>query len=434
MQLNTIADALSGLQDNQEYMNVIGNNIANVNTTGYKSQSIRFEDLLNQTISYGSAANAPLQGTNPLQFGLGAGQGAINLINTQGSVQDTGRLTDMAIQGGGYFVTSNGAQNFYTRDGSFSVSPDGTLENAATGQSVMGWTSVLANGSVDTTTPLNALKIPLNSQFAAATTTVTMAGNLDTTQGVYVPASAGPPPVAASGGSFQTPITIYDSQGQSHQLTLTLQKTATDTWSYAVAAPGGATTDITSVTGGTGSLTFDSTGALTAPTTMPSLTINYAAAVGSSTATAPQTVTLDISKVSQLAEASQVNTANVDGTPGGTIATFTVSNAGLITAVYSNGSSRSIGQMALADFRNPDGLLREGNNLYTPGVNSGAPQYGQPGIGSLGKINTGQLEGSNVDLAAQFAEMIQAQQGFNANTKVVTTTNQMLQSIIGIIP
>lgn len=432
MQLNTIADALSGLQDNQQFMNVIGNNIANVNTTGYKSQSIRFEDLLNQTISYGSAANAPLQGTNPLQFGMGAGQGAINLINTQGSVEDTGRLTDMAIQGGGYFVTSNGIQNYYTRDGSFSVAPDGTLENAATGQSVMGWTSVLPSGSIDTTTPLSALKIPLNSQFAAATTTITMAGNLDTTQGVYVAAQPGPPAVPASGGSFQTPITIYDSQGQSHQLTLTLEKTATNTWSYTVAAPTGAT-DITSVGSNTGSLTFSATGALTAPTTMPALTVNYATTTGANVSN-PQTVTLDISKVSQLAEASQVNTANVDGTPGGTIATFTVGTAGLITAVYSNGSSRAIGQMALADFRNPDGLLREGSNLYAPGVNSGAPQFGQPGIGSLGTINTGQLEGSNVDLAAQFAEMIQAQQGFNANTKVVTTTNQMLQSIIGIIP
>ncbi|HXT34186.1 MAG TPA: flagellar hook-basal body complex protein, partial [Chloroflexota bacterium] len=122
------------------------------------------------------------------------------------------------------------------------------------------------------------------------------------------------------------------------------------------------------------------------------------------------------------------------GTPGGTLATYSVAKDGTITAVYSNGNSKVIGQLALADFRNTDGLIREGSNLFSAGINSGQPQVGQAGVGTLGTIGTGQLEGSNVDLAAQFAEMIQAQQGFNANTKVVTTTNSMLQAVISIVP
>jgi flagellar hook protein FlgE len=222
-------------------------------------------------------------------------------------------------------------------------------------------------------------------------------------------------------------MTVYDSQGFAHQLDVTMQKTSNNNWSFNIAAPAGAT-DITNITGNTGTLTFDANGNLTAPATSPTLAISYA------NGTNPGSVTVDLSKISQLSETSQVNVATADGSTGGTLATFSVGKNGLITAVYSNGTSKSIGQMAVADFRNPDGLERDGNNLFSVGTNSGSPQVGIAGVGSLGTISTGQLEGSNVDLAAQFAQMIQAQQGFNANTKVVTTTNNMLQSVISIVP
>jgi flagellar hook protein FlgE len=422
MPLNSMADALSGLQANQEFMNVVGNNIANVNTVAYKTQNIVFSDLLSQNLGFGSTSTAGgLEGTNPTQIGLGVGMGATEMVNTQGSVQDTGRLTDMAIQGGGYFVVNNGQTNLFTRDGSFNVAPDGTLESGSTGMTVQGWMQLNADGTVNSTAPMSSIKIPLNSQNAGATTGITLAGNLDASQAVF---AAGTPP---TGGQFSTTITVYDSQGTAHQLDATFQKTATNTWSYSVASPTG-NTDITNITGNTGSLTFDANGALTSPTTQPTLAITYA------NGTAAGAVTLDMSKVSQLAENSQVNVATVDGTSGGTLSTFSVANNGTITAVYSNGNTKVIGQMALADFRNPDGLIRQGNNLYATGINSGQPQYGQAGVGTLGTIDTGQLEGSNVDLAAQFAQMIQAQQGFNANTKVVTTTNNMLQAVISIMP
>jgi flagellar hook protein FlgE len=222
-------------------------------------------------------------------------------------------------------------------------------------------------------------------------------------------------------------MTVYDSQGTAHQINLTLQKTATNTWSYAIAAPTGST-DITALTGGTGSMTFNANGVLTAPATSPTLAITYA------NGTAAGSITVDLSKISQINSPSQINPSSIDGTPGGTLSTYSVGKNGVVTAVYSNGLSKAVGQIALADFRNPDDLQREGNNLYAAGVNSGSPQIGHAGSGTLGPIATGQLEGSNVDLAAQFGNMIQAQQGFNANTKVVTTTNNMLQSRISIVP
>lgn len=421
MTLNTMADALSGLQTNQQYMNTVGNNIANVNTIGYKSQSIRFDDLLNQTLQYGATASGGQEGIDPVQIGMGVGNASIDLIQTQGSVQDTGRLTDMAIAGSGYYVVNNGNQTYYTRDGSFNVSPDGTLEMGSNGLKVMGWTSLNPNGTVNTTTPLSPIKIPLNSQTASATTQMALAGNLDASQANF---SAGPPP---TGGQFATTLTVYDSQGFAHQLSLTMQKTANNAWSYSIVSPTG-NTDISNISNNTGALQFDANGKLTSPTTMPTLAITFA------NGAANGAVTVDFSKVSQLSETSQVNVATADGTPGGTIATFSVGKDGVVTAIYSNGSNTPIGQLALADFRNSDGLNREGNSLYSVGINSGQPQVGVAGIGSLGRISTGQLEGSNVDLAAQFAQMIQAQQGFNANTKVVTTTNNLLQSVISIVP
>ena len=429
MPLNSLADALTGLQANQTYMNVVGNNISNVNTTSYKTQDIHFADLLNETLANDSSAGPNLDGTNAVQIGLGVGAGSINVVNTQGSEQDTGRLSDMTIQGGGFFVLSNGtANNIYTRDGSFNVAPDGSLESGSTGLTVKGWTSLNADGTVNTSTPLTTIQLPLDSVSVGASSEVALSGNLDATQAVY---AAGPPVV---GGNFTTSMTVYDSQGKSHQLTLTLQKTGPSAWSYAITAPpvtAPAVSDISSITGGSGTLAFDNNGALTATGTVNPAPLAITYADGSVAAGA---VSVDFSKLTQIASPSQVNVASADGSAGGTLATYTVAKDGVVTAVYSNGTSKTVGQIGLANFTNVDDLQRMGNNMYQEGANSGKPLFGQAGSGTLGTIATGQLEGSNVDLAAQFGEMIQAQQGFNANTKVITTTNSMLQSLISIVP
>lgn len=419
MELNSIADALSGLQANQTYMDVVGNNISNVNTTGYKTQNIHFEDLMNATLGYGSQATtnnnttAGLEGSNPFQIGMGVGTGAITLNTSQGSVQDTGRLTDMTIQGNGYFVVNKGTQTFYTRDGSFTVAPDGTLTMGANGMTVQGWPAK-SDGTIDKTQPLGNIKIPVGTQTASPTSKVGLNGNLDASQ------------PASSSSQFVTPVTVYDSLGNAHNLSATFTKTGNGAWSYAITDPSG---KATIAGGGSGNLSFDSSGQFqTTGSSTPQLQLSYGNGAAS------QTVAIDFSQISQLTQASQVNVATTDGAAGGAIATFSVGKDGGITAVYSNGTSKTIGQIALADFRNPDGLIREGDNLYSTGVNSGSPQVGDPGVANLGTIQTGQLEGSNVDLAAQFGQMIQAQQGFNANTKVITTTNNMMQSVISIVP
>ncbi len=182
------------------------------------------------------------------------------------------------------------------------------------------------------------------------------------------------------------------------------------------------------LSGGSGSLTFDLAGALKSPIAPPNLNITYGNVASNAT------VALDFSKITQLAQTSQVTVATADGMPGGSISTFNVDKNGVVSAVYSNGLIKPLAQVALADFRNPDGLLREGNNLNSVGPNSGLPQLGVAGVGTMGVIHTGQLEGSNVDLASQFSQMIQAQQGFNANTKVLSTTHAMVQSLFQILP
>jgi len=434
--LNSLADALTGLQANQTYMDVIGNNIANVNTVSYKTEDIHFADLLNQTVADATVASGGLEGSNGMQLGAGVGSGGINMLNTQGSVENTGRTSDMSIQGSGYFVLSNGSpETYYTRDGSFNVAPDGTLEEGSTGMVVMGWTQKNATtGQIDTTTALKALKLPINSQNAAATTSVSLAGNVDASQ--LVDPSPDPTTTPAVGGNYNTSITVYDSLGTAHQLTLNLQKTAADTWTATLLPTGDPLDDLGNGAGSASpsvTLQFNSDGSLlnvngnTSPLTIP-LTFNPDAT--NANPAQGQTINIDVSKLTQIANSSSVSVDTSDGSPGGTLSTFSVGQDGTMTAVYSNGTTKSVGQIAMTDFRNPDGLQRAGNNLYTVGNNSGNPQYTVPGTGTLGTIATGQLEGSNVDLAVQLAQMIQAQQGYNANTKVVSTTDAMLQALM----
>jgi flagellar hook protein FlgE len=281
---------------------------------------------------------------------------------------------------------------------------------------------------------LKALKLPINSQNAAATTSVSLAGNVDASQ--LVDPSPDPTTTPAVGGNYNTSITVYDSLGTAHQLTLNLQKTAADTWTATLLPTGDPLDDLGNGAGSASpsvTLQFNSDGSLlnvngnTSPLTIP-LTFNPDAT--NANPAQGQTINIDVSKLTQIANSSSVSVDTSDGSPGGTLSTFSVGQDGTMTAVYSNGTTKSVGQIAMTDFRNPDGLQRAGNNLYTVGNNSGNPQYTVPGTGTLGTIATGQLEGSNVDLAVQLAQMIQAQQGYNANTKVVSTTDAMLQALM----
>ncbi len=406
--LRSMFSAISGLRGHQVMMDVIGNNIANVNTTGFKTGRTSFHDIVSQTVRGASAANGGLGSINPAQVGLGMAVAGIDVIHTQGNLQSTGRLTDMAIQGDGFFVMSDGARQFFTRDGAFDISLDGSLVNASTGFKVMGWQAD-ANGVVDTTTAITAVAIPIGQRTTAlATSSATLHGNLDA--------------AAAVGDTVTATISVYDTLGVQHSVRLTFTKTAANAWDWAAATD---PADAGCATTSTGTVTLSAGGVLSGSTGSP-LQLSFA-----NGATTPQAVALAFDALTGYSGASVVS-GQTDGFTSGTLTTFSIGSGGEITGVFSNGQTQTLGQIATASFINPGGLLRSGQNLFADSSASGAPSVGMPGTGGRGTVTTGALEMSNVDLAGQFTGMISAQRGFQANGRVITTSDEMLQELVNL--
>jgi len=402
--------AISGLKNHQTFMDVVGNNIANVNTTGFKQSRVTFQDILSQTVRGASGPQGGRGGVNPEQVGLGVLISGIDTIQTQGTLQSTGKLTDMAIQGDGYFVMSDGKQNFFSRDGSFDMGIDGTLVNPSSGLHVMGWNANALTGAIDTSVPPANIAIPIGAGMTGKiSTSLTVTGNLDSNN--------------AGGATNAVPVstTVYDSQGNAIPLTLTFTKSAANTWSVVP------TTTMAGVTpSGGGSVTFNGSGKVA---TGGTLSLSLAMTNGS---TPTEPITLDLSQISQLASTPSSLSSNTDGASAGTLTSFTVGQGGDITGVYSNGYKQPLGQMALASFSNASGLMKAGGNLFQSSPNSGTANIGSPNTGGRGQIATGFLEGSNVDLAQQFTNMIMAERGFQANSRVITTSDEILQDLVNL--
>jgi flagellar hook protein FlgE len=403
--------AISGLKNHQTFMDVVGNNIANVNTTGFKQSRVTFQDILSQTVRGASGPQGGLGGVNPEQVGLGVLISGIDTIQTQGTLQSTGKLTDMAIQGDGYFVMNDGKQNFYSRDGAFELGTDGTIVNPQTGLHVMGWQANPVTGVINTTVPPTNITVPVGAGMTGkASTSQTIAGNLDSNN--------------AGGALNAVPLssTVYDSQGNAIPITWTYTKTAANTWSAApsTTAPGiGITSAASTITfNGAGAVATGGTGTLSFTTT--------------SGATSPQSVSINFGSITQLASTPSSLSANTDGASAGSLTTFTVGQAGDITGIYSNGYKQPLGQIALASFSNPSGLMKSGSNMFQTSANSGNAAIGTANSGGRGQIATGFLEGSNVDLAQQFTNMIMAERGFQANSKVITTSDEILQDLVNL--
>ena len=216
--------------------------------------------------------------------------------------------------------------------------------------------------------------------------------------------------------------TVYDAQGNAVPITLTATKSAANTWSITPTRPA----PVAAVTSSTATVTFDGTGKIASGGTRGTITFTLGGG-----ATTPQTVTLDLSQITQLASPSSM-LGNTDGSSAGSLTSFTVGQAGDITGVYSNGFKQALGQMALGSFANPSGLLKAGGNLFSASPNSGTPSIGTPSSNGRGDIATGFLEGSNVDLAQQFTNMIMAERGFQANSKVITTSDEILQDLVNL--
>jgi flagellar hook protein FlgE len=411
--------AISGLQNHVTYMDVVGNNIANVNTQGYKASRVTFQDMLTQTLSGASAPTENRGGTNPQQVGLGMKIGGIDVMHTQGSLQATGRNTDFAIQGSGMFVVRDGARTFYTRDGAFDVAVTGELVNPTNGFKVQGWQAD-TNGVTDIDQPLGSIVIPLGQSIAAQESTqVTLQGNLDST--------------SVQADEFSTTIDVFDSLGAPHPVTLTYTRTANvNEWDVTAtsADPAIATLTVDTGAGGT-TVEFDVTGRRDTPPLGTNMTID----VVMDPAAGANDFTMDINHdaITQFAGPGNVAPTFNNGFSAGSLVTFSVGPGGDITGIFSNGTTRPLGQIAMALFTNPAGLQRSGSNLFESTSNSGVPSIGTPGTGGRGSIGAGVLEGSNTDLAREFTNVVIAQRGFQASSRIISTSDQMLEGLVNLI-
>ena len=403
----SIYTGVAGLQASQRAVDVIANNIANVNTIGFKSSRVTFAEAIQQTLRGASES-----GVNPMQIGLGVNLGSIDNLMTQGNLKSTGNATDAAIMGDGFFMLGDGTKISYTRAGDFQLDGSNELVSASNGACVLGWAADPATGTVDTSgsiTAASAILIPIGTRLAARqTANITYQGNLDSTQDTSTPVS--------------TSFTVYDSLGNSHALTVQFARSATtdNAWTWTVSSPDGTSTD-------TGTLTFTSDGE--AQTDSISFSLALTTPSGAA-ATIPMTA--DVSTLTQLAGSTSAQAVSQDGLAPGSLESFNIDESGIVTGVYSNGMSETLAQIAIAGFTNPAGLTKLGNGLYSPSANSGIPNVQAPGAGSNGTLSAGYLEMSNVDLAQEFADLIVMQRAFQANSKIVTTGDEMLQDVLSL--
>ena len=507
---------LSGLDTTSTDLSVIANNLANLNTVGFKGQSVAFQDLFYQQIGTSGDGNA-------VQVGVGASVAGISSQMTQGSIQTTGVPTDVAIQGDGYFVVDKGGEALYTRAGNLSIGADGQLLTQD-GGAVQGYPAV--NGVVQTNATLGSLSIPTGLiNPPKASTQIQLALNLNATGGLpssadsqqsgtgigatdpikggttiaftdgtnaftYTAAAAGtdtlqtlvnaisanknytatlsgnsltinstsgnpinftantltdaatsteaetftPSGTAVAAGTFSTAIVIHDALGASHVLTGNFTKTAANTWQYQLTVP---TTDLKA--GGnpvisSGTLNFNGAGQLISPASnVTGLTISNLA-----DGAAALTFNWNLYNanggglLTQVAGPSATSSTQQDGYASGSLLSFTIGSDGVIQGIFSNGQTTPLGQIALATFSNEQGMIRNGSNEFLSSLASGAANVGAPGTGGRGTLSGGALEQSNVDIATQFAQLIVAERGYQANAKAVTTFDEVTQTAINL--
>lgn len=405
---------LSGLAATSASLNVIANNLANLNTDGYKDQSLNFGDVFNQL--QGISGNG-----DPIQIGSGVQVEGTTSNLTDGSVTSTGVASNMALQGNGYFVVegSNG-QMSYTRAGNFTVNDHGQLCTPE-GQLVMGYPAT--NGVVSSSSALAPIEVTQAANVPASpTTSFDMTTNLNAS--------------AAVGDTFSTPITVYDSLGTSHVLTVQYTNTGTNSWSYNVSVPSSDTGGTgTSTTVASGTMSFDSSGVLTSP----SGSVTGINITGLADGAAPMSLTWNLNDssgnpmISQQSATSATSGKDQNGYGVGALTGYSVLPDGTVQGQFSNSQTMALGQVAVANFANAQGLQQTGGNSYQATFASGAAVVGVAGSGGNGSITGSAVEASNVSLSAEFANMIVAQQGYEANAKALSTMNQISQATIQLI-
>ncbi len=403
--IRSLSTAVSGLRGHQIKLDVIGNNIANVNTVAFKKSQARFEDLLSQTMQ---GATAPMMrgGMNPSQVGMGMRVSSILNNHYQGPIQNTDWETDLAIEGSGYFIVSDGREYFYTRDGSFGQDSSGHLVNV-NGLRLMGWPGT----EESTRAELAPLHIPLGEQAVArATSQISFAGNLDAR-------AIGEDHAGEYSYSYEH--FVFDSLGHRYFVEVVFIPDEENTWTFEISSD-----DLTITEGSSGKLKFTPEGNLDIANS--EIDIFKAAPAGA----LPLDITLNFQGCTQLAGLSNLLVRDQNGFPTGELVSFEIGRSGMITGTYSNGMVENIGQIPLAFITNPEGLIKEGGNLYQVTSNSGEARAGLPGTEGRGLIRSSSLEMSNADIAVEFTELITTSRAFQANTRVVTASDEILMEVI----
>jgi len=471
--MRSLYAGVSGLKNHQTRMDVIGNNIANVNTVGYKKSRVVFQDMLSQTLKSATAPTKNLAGINPQQVGLGMSLASIDVIHTPGSFQSTGKNTDLSIAGDGYFMVADGEKTYYTRAGNFDLDTNYTFFHGSSGLVAKG---ILADalGNIDSTALIEDIYLDQYvSSPSHATTEINFAKNLDSrvapqkeTDSVAhisggvdsevtlsVPFSSvevvGPSGNALNEGTdysidyatgqliipsgaddgdytieyckpnYSVSVLAYDSKGDTHTVNLHFSKIDHNKWAVNTSV------DNTFVSSGQGMLEFDTaTGDL----------------INSTVANTVQTLdgaddldfSYEFTNIKEFAGDFTITYTRQDGYTAGYLEGVSVDSSGILNGSYSNGQSRQLAQMTIATFTNPAGLTKVGNNLYAVSNNSGIPDEGIPNISGRGAINPETLEMSNVDLSEEFVDMIITQRGFQANSRIITTSDQILEELVNL--
>lgn len=418
----SFSTALSALSATSTAIDVVGNNLANMNTPGFKTSEVDFSDLVTQSLG---------SGLGETQVGFGTALPTTVAQFTQGALETTNGLDDAAIQGSGFFVVNDPSSGTeYTRAGDFQVDKSGNLMTNS-GQYVQGWTTMNpSTGEVDTTGPIGNITIPEGTlQPPVATTTFSDSMNLNSAAN------------ADSTSTFTTPVTVYDSLGNSHVLTLNLQKTGPNQWSYDVTIPGsdvsGGTAGTPFDTGASGTLTFDSSGNLIDPPAGSPISVSIS---GLTDGAADMNLSWNLYDssgsplITQFAQTSASSSNTQNGAPAAQLYQVSIADGGGIVAEYTNGNQVTVGQLALAGIENPSTLVAVGNNNYQLSSATATPSVGVPNSGGRGQVVGGSIESSTTDIATEFTNLIVYQRSYEANAHVVTTADQLSQDTINLIP
>lgn len=460
--MRSLYSGVSGLQNHQTRMDVIGNNISNVNTTGFKRGRVNFQDMISQQVGGAAKPTEELGGVNPKDVGLGMTIATIEQVFSQGNLQTTGVSTDVAIQGNGFFILKDGDESFYTRNGQFGLDSNGTLVNPANGQRVQGWMARDLNGEqiVQTAATPTDLVVPVGSKDPAkATENVLFACNLNkNTPEILEGASESD----IAKGTWGTEEKIYDSFGKEHLLSVSFTKVpgVANSWQATVNVDAD-NADFTQTRVGLGTtdgvqntfiVNFDNYGQLASVEDSSGNISNQEGEIILQTSfTVPeanadengnphrQTFSINLgtigsmkNTITQSASPSSTKAYSQDGYKLGYLDNFKIDSSGTITGVYSNGTNRVIGQLALATFANDRGLEKAGNNTYVETNNSGQANIGESGIAGKGSLLAGALEMSNVDLSEQMTDMIVTQRGFQSNAKTIQTADTLLETVLSL--